>query len=57
MYFMELILIKIDVILIVILVYCIYVKDGVCIFIFYVLGEMMCRDYYWYLYVLISFDK
>lgn len=57
MYSMELILIKIDAILIVILVHCIYVKDGVRIFISYVSGEMMCRDYYWYPHALISFDK
>lgn len=42
---MELILIKIDAILIVILVHCIYVKDGVRIFISYVSGEMMCGDF------------
>lgn len=56
---MELILIKIDAILIVILVHCIYVKDGhgVRIFISYVSGEMMCGDYYWYPHALISFDK
>lgn len=57
MYSMELILIKIDANLIVILVHCIYVKDGVRIFISYVSGEMMCRDYYWYPHALISFDK
>lgn len=57
MYSMELILIKIDAILIVILVHCIYVKDGVRFFISYVSGEMMCRDYYWYPHALISFDK
>lgn len=54
---MELTLIKIDAILIVILVHCIYVKDGVRIFISYVSGEMMCGDYYWYPHALISFDK
>lgn len=54
---MELILIKIDAILIVILVHCIYDKDGVRIFISYVSGEMMCGDYYWYPHALISFDK
>lgn len=54
---MELILIKIDAILIVILVHGIYVKDGVRIFISYVSGEMMCGDYYWYPHALISFDK
>lgn len=54
---MELILIKIDAILIVILVHCIYDKDGVRIFISYVSGERMCGDYYWYPHALISFDK
>lgn len=54
---MELILIKIDAILNVILVHCIYDKDWVRIFISYVSGEMMCGDYYWYPHALISFDK
>lgn len=57
MYSMELILIKIDAILNVILVHCIYDKDWVRIFISYVSGEMMCGDYYWYPHALISFDK